>query len=207
MKIERHMLGFIKTNAYIGINEELKEAFVVDPGTDEGRFVDHFEREGLTLKGILLTHGHFDHIGGVEALVAKYGCPVYALEEERELLATPSINLSTTIRRPMSVTDIVALQDGQTLEVAGIQIQVLATPGHTVGGVCYYVEERGVVFAGDTLFLESVGRSDFPGGSASTLVRSIREKLFVLPEDTIVYPGHMDETTIEHEKKCNPFVG
>lgn len=206
MKIERHRLGFLHTNAYIGINEETKEVFVVDPGADVTKFRNYFEEAGYILKAILLTHGHFDHIGGVNALVEKYGCDVYALEEERDLLRESSTNLSTTIRQPISVTEFTALKDGQELDIAGVHIQVIATPGHTVGGVCYYVEERGVLFAGDTLFLESVGRTDFPGGSASALVHSVREKLFVLPEDTIVYPGHMDETTIEHEKKYNPFA-
>ncbi len=207
MKIEKKSLGFVQTNAYTVINEETREAFVVDPGADVEEFVNSFAQQEYDLKGILLTHGHFDHIGGVEALVTKYGCTVYALEEERETLADPSINLSNSIRRFMSITDFIPLQDGQEIEVAGIQVKVIATPGHTLGGACYYVESNGVLFAGDTLFAESIGRTDFPTGSHETLIRSIREKLFTLPEDTIVYPGHMSETTIEHEKKYNPFIG
>lgn len=206
MRIEKQVLGFVSTNAYIGINEVTREAFVVDPGADIGQFINYFEVNNYDLKGILLTHGHFDHIGGVEALVTKYGCQIYALEAERDTLADPAINLSTTIRRNMSITEFVSLTDGQEIEIAGIKVKVLATPGHTTGGACYYVEENGVVFAGDTLFAESIGRTDFPTGSHGTLIRSIKEKLFALPEDTIVYPGHMSETTIEHEKQYNPFV-
>lgn len=206
MRIETHCLGFIRTNAYIGINEETKEVFIVDPGFRDEKFMASLEEKGYRVKGILLTHGHFDHIGGVAGLVAKYACPVYALEEERELLENPKVNLSSTVRTPMSIHDFIALRDGEEFQVAGITLKAIATPGHTVGGVCYYMESQSVLFAGDTLFLESVGRTDFPGGSASALVHSIREKLFKLPEDTIVYPGHMDATSIEHEKKYNPFA-
>lgn len=206
IQIKNFKLGFIKTNAYVVRNDETKEAFVIDPGAKIGTFIEYFQVEGYVLKGILLTHGHFDHIGGVEALVEKYGAPVYALEEEKPLLASPEVNLSVSIRQNMSITDVIGLSDGQVLELAGIQIQVLATPGHTVGGCCYYIASQGVLFSGDTLFLESIGRTDFPGGSHSEIVRSIRERLLVLPEDTIVYPGHMDETTIEHEKQHNPYV-
>ncbi len=206
MRIEKKRLGLIQTNAYIGINEKTKEVFIVDPGFYVESFMNYLEEQNYDVKGILLTHGHFDHIGGVEALVSKYQCLVYALEEERETLANPAVNLSNTTRRQMSITEFVPLSDGGEFELAGIRIKVFATPGHTVGGACYYVEENGVVFAGDTLFEESVGRTDFPTGSHSTLVRSIKDKLFTLPEETIVYPGHMSETTIEHEKKYNPFI-
>lgn len=206
MRIEKKPLGFIRTNAYIAVNEVTKEIFIVDPGEYVESFESYLEEQKYDLKGILLTHGHFDHIGGVDSLVKKYGCPIYALEQERETLADPAINLSTTIRRQMSIMDFIPLSDGDEIEIAGIKVKVLATPGHTVGGACYYVEENGVVFAGDTLFAESVGRTDFPTGSHGTLIRSIQDKLFTLPEDTIVYPGHMSETTIEHEKKYNPFI-
>ncbi len=206
IQIKNFKLGFIRTNAYVIINDETKEAFVIDPGDKQNTFVDYFQVEGYDLKGILLTHGHFDHIGGVEPLVEKYGATVYALEVEREMLATPAVNMSTTIRRNMSITDVSGLEDGQILEIAGVEVKVIATPGHTLGGCCYYIASQGVVFSGDTLFLESVGRTDFPGGSHSEIVRSIREKLLVLPEDTIVYPGHMEPTTVEHEKQYNPFI-
>ncbi|MFI3207653.1 MAG: MBL fold metallo-hydrolase [Eubacteriales bacterium] len=207
MKIKHFHLGIIRTNAYVGINEETKEAFVVDPGEGQEHFLNYFEEEGYALKGILLTHGHFDHIGGVEALVKRYGAAVYAMEDERALLKDPAVNLSNSTRRKMSIVDFVSLTDGEEIEVAGIKIKAIATPGHTAGGVCYYVEENGVLFSGDTLFLESIGRSDFPTGSYGTLIRSVKEKLLVLPEDTIVYPGHMDATTIEHEKQHNPYIG
>lgn len=207
MRIEKQTLGFVQTNAYIGINEETKEVFVVDPGAEVEGFVNYFEVQGYDLKGILLTHGHYDHIGGVNALIEKYACPLYALEEEREVLENPAVNLSNTTRRGISITKFTSLSDGEELEIAGMKVKVIATPGHTIGGACYYVEENGVLFAGDTLFAQSVGRTDLPTGSHGTLVRSVKEKLFVLPEDTIVYPGHMSETTIEHEKKYNPFIG
>ena len=206
MRIEKFVLGYVSTNAYVVINDETKECFVVDPGESPDVFLLYFQNEGLTLKGILLTHGHYDHIGGVEALVERYQPVVYALEEERHLLAEPKENLSTMSGREMMVEDFIALHDGETLEIAGMKLLVIATPGHTAGGASYYNEVQGVLFAGDTLFQNSIGRTDLPTGNHETLIRSIKEKLFILPEDTIVYPGHMGETTIEHEKQYNPYA-
>ncbi|MFI3170776.1 MAG: MBL fold metallo-hydrolase [Eubacteriales bacterium] len=206
MKIKKFVLGYVQTNTYVVMNEDTKVAFAIDPAEKPEILMDFFETEGYKLEAILLTHGHFDHIGAVSRLVEEYQVDTYAIAEEIELLATPELNLSTSIRRPMSVKNVMELQDGQELEVAGIVIKVLATPGHTLGGACYYIEENGIVFAGDTLFQNSVGRTDFPNGSHEQLIASIKKQLFTLPDDTIVYPGHMGETTIEHEKQNNPFV-
>lgn len=206
MRIKSYQLGFVRTNAYVVINEKTREAFVVDPGADTESFVNSFEEEGYSLKGILLTHGHFDHIGGVEALVEKYACPIYASGSERGLLLDPKVNLSTSTRNHISIQEFIALSDGQEFEVAGIALKGITTPGHTAGGICYYAEQNGVLFSGDTLFAESIGRTDLPTGEYETLIVSIKEKLYSLPEDTIVYPGHMEETTIEHEKCNNPYV-
>ncbi len=130
---------------------------------------------------------------------------VYACEAERELLKSPGMNVSEQAGRACSTYADVYVMDGQVIQAADLCCQVIATPGHTAGGCCYYFEEAGFLVAGDTLFAESVGRTDFPTGSMGTLVRSIREKLFVLPEETKVYPGHGESTTIGHEKKYNPF--
>ena len=130
---------------------------------------------------------------------------IYAGEAEKKFLLDTKSNLSKDMGRPVTVTADVYLKDGEELDLDGIRIKVLATPGHTAGGVSYYFPEGGFLICGDTLFQESVGRTDFPTGSMSTLVRSVKEKLFTLPEDKVVYPGHGDSTTIGHEKKYNPF--
>ena len=130
---------------------------------------------------------------------------IYAGEAEKDFLLDTKSNLSKDMGRPVTVTADVYLKDGEELDLDGIRIKVLATPGHTAGGVSYYFPEGGFLICGDTLFQESVGRTDFPTGSMSTLVRSVKEKLFTLPEETVAYPGHGDSTTIGHEKKYNPF--
>ena len=130
---------------------------------------------------------------------------IYAGEAEKKFLLDTKNNLSKAMGCPVTVIADVYLKDGEELDLDGIRIKVLATPGHTAGGVSYYFPEGGFLICGDTLFQESVGRTDFPTGSMSTLVRSVKEKLFTLPEDTVVYPGHGDSTTIGHEKKYNPF--
>lgn len=206
MRIDKKVIGMVQTNVYIVINDELKEAFVIDPAADVPELIHYFQEYDYKLVGILLTHGHFDHLCGVEALVNKYECPVYASEEERTLLGSSTMNHSCTIRKDITLTDYIVVSDGEMLELAGITMQVISTPGHTAGGVCYYVKERGVLFSGDTLFLETIGRTDLETGDYATLVRSVNEKLMVLPSDTIVYPGHMGETTIEHEKQHNPYT-
>ena len=175
----------IGTNCYLVINEETKESVMVDPGAYPAKVKNAVKEQGLKLKAVLLTHAHFDHIMGLSDVMEDVKVPVYV--EEADL--------------PM-MTD----GDGQQLEIAGFQFRVIHTPGHTPGGCCYYMEQEGVLFSGDTLFQTSVGRSDFPGGSASALVRSVKEKLLVLPEETHVYPGHMEETTIGYEKLHNPFI-
>ena len=161
--------------------------------------------KGFTVEVILLTHGHFDHIGGAAELKKASGAKVYALTEEKKICRTPELNLSAQMPPVVTIEADEWLTDGQTVETAGISFQVIATPGHTVGGCCYYCKEGGFLFSGDTLFEESVGRTDFPTGSMSSLVRSVKEKLFVLPEDTNVYPGHGDITTIGREKQYNPY--
>lgn len=206
MKIEKQSLGMVKTNVYTVINEETREAFVIDPADNIKEFIDSFQEKEYHLVGILLTHGHFDHIMGVEGLVEKYACPVYALTEELELLGDASLNCSASIRRPVTLKDVIGLNHNQEIQLAGIKIRVIGTPGHTAGGACYYIEERAVLFSGDTLFWETIGRTDLPTGSYGTLVRSVKEQLAILPEETIVYPGHMCETSIEYEKQNNPYM-
>ena len=208
MKVERMVLGQIQTNCYFAINEATKETIVIDPADRPDSVLRKAVDEGLTLKAIFLTHGHADHMLGVPELKAKLGIPVYACEAEKALLADPAQNLSPALfRKSVSFAADVWVKDGQELEVAGMKFRVYGTPGHTPGGCCYYSEEAGVLFSGDTLFAGSVGRTDFPGGSMSALVRSIKEKLTPLPDETKVYPGHMEESTIGAERRYNPYLG
>ncbi len=217
IKIGRMVMGVCQTNCYFLYREGEQECIVVDPADQGVSIYDALRRNGFRVTGILLTHGHFDHIWGLDALRDAVNAaaeadglePVkaYAMEAEKELLRDAQKNVSEQAGRPCTTYADVYLKDGQELTLAGIQCKVIATPGHTVGGCCYYFQEAGILVAGDTLFAESVGRTDFPTGSMSTLVRSVRDKLFVLPEDTKVYPGHGERTTIAHEKEYNPFLG
>ena len=205
MRIETIMVGQMGTNCYLAWDEESKRGFLVDPGEQADKIIRVCSRYEIKPEAILLTHGHFDHIGGAAELKKASGAKVYALAEEKKVCRTPELNLSAKMPPVVTIEADEWLTDGQTVETAGISFQVIATPGHTVGGCCYYCKEGGFLFSGDTLFEESVGRTDFPTGSMSSLVRSVKEKLFVLPEDTKVYPGHGDITTIGREKQYNPY--
>ncbi len=200
-------VGELAVNCWFLVNEDRKEALVFDPGDEAERIRSYAEQKGWKIPGILLTHGHADHMGGAEELKRLTEAEIYALAEEEPLLKNGKTNLSVYImRRVITMEADEYVRDGQELTLSGIRLKVLRTPGHTPGGCCFYCEEAGCVFAGDTLFQGSVGRSDFPGGSMSELVRSVKEKLFLLPDDTKVYPGHGEETTIAFEKQYNPFV-
>lgn len=207
MKVGKFVLGPVATNCYIGINEETKECFIVDPATCPPEFVSYIKNAGLTVKAVLLTHGHFDHIMGLDALLKGFSVPVYAHEAEREVLESEQLNSSASmLGQPYSFSGADYVTNRQELRIAGFEILVIYTPGHTIGGCCYYIEKEKALFSGDTLFHGSVGRTDLPTGSMGQLVSSVRDRLFVLPDDTQVYPGHMEETTIGYEKKYNPFI-
>ena len=207
MKVGKFVLGPVATNCYIGINEETKECFIVDPATCPPEFVSYIKNAGLTVKAVLLTHGHFDHIMGLDALLKEFPVPVYAHEAERDVLGSEQLNSSASmLGQPYSFSGADFVTNRQELRIAGFEIRVIYTPGHTVGGCCYYIEKEKALFSGDTLFRGSVGRTDLPTGSMGQLVSSVRDRLFVLPDDTKVYPGHMEETTIGYEKKYNPFI-
>lgn len=205
IKVGKIVLGACQTNCYYVYREESKECIFIDPADQGGDIFKALDRNGFQIKAILLTHGHFDHIWGSKELRELSGAPIYALDAEAELLRDSGKNVSAQVGRPYTLEADEWLKDGQILTIAGITLKVIAVPGHTAGGASFYVEEGHLVFSGDTLFQESVGRTDFPTGSMSMLVRSVKDKLFLLPEDTEVYPGHGDSTTIGHEKQFNPF--
>ena len=206
MKVEKFVTGIISTNCYLVINEDTKQAVVIDPAACPSYLMSHIKSGGLKIEAILLTHGHFDHIMGIDGFLSEFDVPVYVHEEDADAMEDPVLNQSSTYTSGYTFGKARYLRDRQTLELAGYTFQVIHTPGHTKGGCCYYVASENVLFSGDTLFQNSVGRTDFVNSSTSDLVHSVREKLFLLPDDTMVYPGHMGETKIGHEKKYNPYV-
>jgi len=215
IKIGRMVLSVCQTNCYFLYREGGQEAIVVDPADQGAGIYAALRKNGFRVAGILLTHGHFDHIWGLDGLRDAVNAAaeadglepvkVYACEAERELLKSAELNVSEQAGRACTAYADVYVKDGEEITLAGMSCRMIATPGHTAGSCCYYFAEAGILVSGDTLFEESVGRTDFPTGSMGTLVRSIKEKLFTLPEDTRVYPGHGDSTTIGHEKENNPF--
>lgn len=207
MKVMHILLPVCAMNCYLAINEQTNESIIIDPGSSPKRIKAGIEQSGTKPVAILITHGHFDHVGAADEIAAEYGIKMYAFEGERETLENPGINLSADmIFQSTSYHADVYLKDEQEVELAGLKFRCIATPGHTPGGCCFYFPAEGILFTGDTLFCGSVGRSDFPGGSASQLINSIKSRLMVLPEDTICYPGHESATTIGDERIYNPFL-
>lgn len=206
MRIEHNIIGMCATNTYYAYNEESGRGFIVDPADDAQRIFDRVEALGFKPEAILLTHGHFDHILAVNDVRERYGIKAYIGRGEEQVLHSPELNLTAAFTgRPFTLDADVYLEDNQEFDIAGYNVRAIEISGHTAGGMCYYFKDENILFSGDTLFNESIGRSDFPGGSASALCRGIKEKLYILPEDTKVLPGHMDETTIGYEKRYNPF--
>lgn len=208
LQIFRETVGSLGTNCYVLVNHDIQECVIFDPGDDGAVLKQRIDEAGFTPKAIILTHGHFDHIGAVKELKEVYQIPVYcSKEEDEQILGKLNGNLSSMFGKPMTLQADEFVRDGEKLEIIGTTLTCIATPGHTIGGMCYYVEEIASVIAGDTLFAGSVGRTDFPTGSGTQLLNSILEKLYTLPDETTVYPGHMDITTIGYEKKTNMAVG
>jgi glyoxylase-like metal-dependent hydrolase (beta-lactamase superfamily II) len=210
--IGRLTLGVCQTNCYFCYRENEVDqngripVVFFDPA-DRGDYIyEALEKKGFYVMGILLTHGHFDHIMGAERLRERSGAPIFAYEGEQGMCEDAKVNLSQAMGCECVVKVDEYLSDGALLTIAGMECRLIAAPGHTPGGCCYYFEEAGLLVSGDTLFQGSVGRTDFPGGSMGTLVRSIKERLFVLPEEVKVYPGHGDSTEIGIEMRENPFV-
>lgn len=206
MSIQQYVVSVCATNCYFAINDDTKEVLIIDPGASAKQLAEKVKEHGLKPAGILLTHGHFDHAAAAEELAQLLDVKIYAHEAEKETLETPGLNLSGWEGVTETYHADVYVKDEQELDLAGFKVRVLFTPGHTVGGCCYYFTEQGALFSGDTLFECSIGRTDFPKGSASQLIRAIKDKLMILPEETAVYPGHGDMTGIGMERVNNPFL-
>ena len=204
-------LGMIGTNCYFvhdanrTDSDGKKHGVLFDPADQGAKIYDSLTSRGFVIDLILLTHGHFDHIMGAEELRNLTGAKIGCYEKEVGICNDAYLNLSNDFGYHIKLVPDITFKDNEMIHVAGMTFKVLFTPGHTSGGCCYYCEESGFVIAGDTLFEESVGRTDFPTSSTSELVRSINDRLFTLPDSTIVYPGHGEMTTIEHEKEYNLF--
>ncbi|MDO4488737.1 MAG: MBL fold metallo-hydrolase [Eubacteriales bacterium] len=201
-EVKKLVVGPLEENCYILKNEH--RAVLVDPGAGGTRILNAIKSLCIKPEAILITHAHFDHIMAVAWVKKEYPeIPVYAYIKEKEVFEDPDKSLLRNIGGAHEIKDIIYLEDNEVIEPAGIKIKVIATPGHTVGSACYLLEGENVLLSGDTLFLESAGRTDFPTGSTRELTHSIREILMKLPDDTVVYPGHGDETTIRHERTHN----
>ena len=198
--------GSLDEHIYILGADGTNDVVVIDPGEAQPA-LDVLARDGKHCVAVLLTHGHFDHIGGVFALKSQFGAKVYIHEADAGMLQSNRISLAVLtggMIKPVEAD--VLLQGGETLTLAGLSLDVIHTPGHTKGGVCYVLGSDRKLFVGDTLFMEGAGRTDFPGGNEKELFHSIADKLFPLEGDFDVYCGHEEDTTLEYERRNNPFV-
>lgn len=190
--------GIYDANCYVIVDESTKEAVVLDPGGDDVRLKSFIEGLGVKVKYILLTHGHIDHVGGVEYLSKAFNAPYYIHELEEEYMAKDNFVFGKLKKAPFNI------KDGDVLPFSAGDIKVIHTPGHTKGGVCFLIGDK--LFTGDTLFQGSIGRTDFIGGDFDEIIDSIKGKLFPLGDHVEVYPGHGPKSSIEFEKRRNPFL-
>ena len=204
MIIEKVVVGPFATNCYIVGDESTREGIIIDPGDEAKKILKRVNELGLDIKLILLTHGHIDHAGALKEVKEATNAEVAVHTDDANFDRYQSAGLVLGLSYPNPPAPDRLLKDGDILDIAGMHFKVLHTPGHSVGGICLLRD--GVVFSGDTLFNCSIGRSDLPGGNHSQLLESIRSKLLVLDEDTTVYPGHGEDTTIAAERKGNPFL-
>ncbi|MEG0918318.1 MAG: MBL fold metallo-hydrolase [Anaerovoracaceae bacterium] len=205
MKVRNIPTGVLMVNTYLAWDEETMKGFIVDPGGYSKDLALFIEKEGIHIEYIVLTHGHADHIAGVNRHKAEMpNAKVMAYVDEVEMIKDPKLNMTGDFGKPESVITDVEVWDGEEIKVGNMTLKIIFTPGHTSGGMSILVDN--VLFCGDTLFRDSIGRTDFPGGSFKTLKESIHNKLFVLDPNTQVLPGHMGPTTIGYEKEHNPFV-
>ncbi len=198
--------GSYQVNTYVGYDEENKKGFIVDPGGYSDRITEIFKEKEIELEYILLTHGHGDHIGGIAKFKEQFpSSKLVASEDEKKLLSDPELNMSKMVTGENAILEAdIWVTDGQALTCGNEKLVFYKTPGHTEGGMVILMKD--MLFAGDTIFQNSIGRTDFPGGSFEILEKSIKEKIYTLPDETKILPGHMGPTSVGYEKKHNPFV-
>lgn len=193
----------LTTNAYFYIDEKTKHGFLVDPAAEPEKLLKIIKENGWTIEKILITHGHFDHIGAVEKLAKELDIPYYIHSNGKQYLINPQMNLSSFFEQNISLTDAKYLHDGDYITLSmtpDIKLKVIYTPGHTSDSVIYYDQNNNVAFVGDTIFKDSEGRTDLPGGNHFQLYESIRNKVITLPDNTVLYSGHTEQTTVQNEK-------
>jgi len=209
MQIQRFVTGPYQTNCYLlKAAARRKDCVIIDPGPGSEQLTEHLQQDNLHPEAILLTHGHADHIAGVNHLRASWPKVTVCIHHaDAQMLTNPKTNLSELVGELIhSEPPELTVQHDQLIHLAGLQLTVIHTPGHTPGSISLYSKSDQVLFCGDALFANSIGRTDFPGGDMNQLINSIRKKLFSLPPQTKVYPGHGIETSIAREKKFNPFL-
>jgi len=206
--IEPFVLGPFATNCFIVRSPSGGGCWIVDAGFEPDPLIQRVRHEGLTPDAVILTHAHADHIAGLHDVRRAFGeAPILIHQAESDWLNNPSLNLSEGFGQPLTAPPADRLlEGGETLELGGVSWKVLHTPGHSPGGITLWNEADAAAIVGDTLFAGSIGRFDFPTSDRDALMRSIRETLYALPDETTVYPGHGPETTIGREKATNPFV-
>lgn len=205
MILESVEVGQLQVNCYILAEETNSAAVVIDPGDEENKIRRVLRRLGLTAGLIINTHGHIDHIGCDD----KFGVPVYIHQNDLKLLRDANLNLSAFLSSPLTIkSEVKTVEDEDVITHGKIQLEVIHTPGHTLGGISLLLADSDspILFSGDSLFYRSIGRTDFPGADGELLLKSIKERLFNLPAETIVYPGHGPSSTIGDEKKYNSFL-
>ena len=207
MILEMLTVGPFQENCYVVGDEETGAGAIVDPGDEAARIALAVEQTNLEISQILITHTHIDHVGAVASLVDEYSCQVLMHAEAEPMLGQlPTQAMMMGLRFGEVPTVDRHIEDEEVIEVGGLQLRSLYTPGHAPGHIAFYIESEGLLLSGDALFAGSVGRVDLPGGSMEVLMRSIEERLLTLPDETRVYPGHGPETTIGNERVHNPFL-
>lgn len=201
MVVEVPVRGYFDENCYFYIDDDTKHGFLIDPGAEGGRLIRLVEDHSWVIERILLTHGHFDHTGGVENVRDRYQIPVYAYEDANRYLCDPVMNLSRYCGGDQVIHDVIALKDGDmiTLSEGTLCLHVTYVPGHTTDSVMFYDAGQHVAFVGDTIFKGSIGTYQYPGGNRTDLMDSIVKKILTLPGETILYSGHTEKTTVRAE--------
>ncbi|MFM9413773.1 MBL fold metallo-hydrolase [Peptococcus simiae] len=202
MRVEPLVVGPIEANCYLVYAEDSKEAAIIDPGADGRRIIAEIDRLGLSPKMVINTHGHYDHVGANDDVAGHFDIPVYIYRDDAGMLGSQQDFFGMQVHTRAADRE---MTDGDKIPLAGQEITVIHTPGHTRGGCVLYLEKEGIAFTGDTVFKGTVGRTDLDGGSFEEIVASVQKRLADLPDDTVLYPGHGPKTTLAFERQHNPY--